>query len=250
MKLEGLTILPGKNKKGEPENFDKIEIKPGQIVSIVGKTGSGKSQLLYDIETLSRGDSISGRKILLNGKTIDRKTVFSSEFTMIGHVSQNLKFFVDMTVGEFINYHCEILGKGRCSMEVIELANKLTGEPISEDMRLHQLSGGQSRALMIADILIVRDSPIILADEIENAGIEKVKVLDLFRSRKDRIIILSTHDPILALSSDFRIVIKEGGISNIIYTTEKEKEILEKVKSYEIEYMEIKNKIRNGEIIG
>lgn len=48
--IEEITILPGKNRSGEPENFDEIIIRPGDTLSIVGPTGSGKSAFITDIE--------------------------------------------------------------------------------------------------------------------------------------------------------------------------------------------------------
>ena len=57
--------------------------------------------------------------------------------------------------------------------EVLALANEITPEPVALRQGLNQLSGGQSRALMIADIARICDSPIVLIDEIENAGIRQ-----------------------------------------------------------------------------
>ena len=50
-----------------------VTIKKGECVCICGKTGSGKSRLLEDIEYLAWGDSPSGRKLLINGKTLSEK---------------------------------------------------------------------------------------------------------------------------------------------------------------------------------
>lgn len=47
--IEKLTILPGQNKS-EAESYEKLEINKGEILCIVGPTGSGKSRLLADIE--------------------------------------------------------------------------------------------------------------------------------------------------------------------------------------------------------
>ena len=66
--IQKITILPGINKLGEKEDFSQIEITKGEIVAIVGSTGAGKSQLLYDIEKLAQGDTKSKRTILVDDK--------------------------------------------------------------------------------------------------------------------------------------------------------------------------------------
>jgi len=48
-KVESITLLPGYNKKGEKEGYEELVIKSGEIVAIVGPTGSGKSSTLYSI---------------------------------------------------------------------------------------------------------------------------------------------------------------------------------------------------------
>jgi len=76
--------------------------------------------------------------------------------------------------------HAKSRGKnGDTANKVVELANTLTGEPINPGHPLTILSGGQSRALMTADIAVISDSPIVLIDEIENAGIKKKEALHL-----------------------------------------------------------------------
>ena len=87
--IEKITILPGVNKFGEKEKFKKIEIKKGEIIAIVGSTGAGKSQLLYDIEKLTQGDSKSKRKILVNDKKPDKKIRFDPKKKLIASLSQS-----------------------------------------------------------------------------------------------------------------------------------------------------------------
>ena len=72
MKIKNISILPGYNKEGRKESKKKIEILEGQKIGIVGHTGSGKSQLLYDIEKLAYGETKTKRKILINGEKPDK----------------------------------------------------------------------------------------------------------------------------------------------------------------------------------
>ena len=71
--IKRITILPGINKLGEKEAFEKIDIEKGQAIAIVGNTGAGKSQLLYDIERLAQKDTKSNRLFLVNNKNLIKK---------------------------------------------------------------------------------------------------------------------------------------------------------------------------------
>ena len=75
-KVESITLLPGYNKKGEKEGYEELVIKSGEIVAIVGPTGSGKSRLLADIEWGAQGDTPTKRTVLVNGELMDAKKDF------------------------------------------------------------------------------------------------------------------------------------------------------------------------------
>ena len=98
---------------------------------------------------------------------------------------------------------------------------------------------------MIADTAILSKSPIILIDEIENAGIDRKKALDLLVS-EEKIVLMSTHDPILALMGDKRIVIKNGGIHKVIETSDEERSILSDLEEIDGKMMKMRNKLRLG----
>ena len=173
-----LSILPGTNKSGEKEGFDRLDILPSQIVSIVGPTGSGKSRLLADIEWAAQGDTPTNRFILINDAKPDTKWRYSSTNKLVAQLSQNMNFVMDLKVGEFVQMHAEsrmVENKEEVMKKILEAANKLAGESFAIDTPVTALSGGQSRALMIADTAILSTSPIVLIDEIENAGIDRRK---------------------------------------------------------------------------
>ena len=110
-----------------------------------------------------------------------------------------------------------------------------------------QLSGGQSRALMIADTAYMSSSPVILIDEIENAGIDRRQAISIL-TRKE-IVFMSTHDPLLALSASKRIVIRNGGIAKIIETTEEERASQTIIEELDGTIMRIREMLRHGERI-
>ena len=132
---------------------------------------------------------------------------------------------------------------------IITAANKLAGEKFNLSTPITALSGGQSRALMIADTAILSASPIILIDEIENAGIDRKKALQLLVS-KEKIVLMATHDPALALYADKRIVIKNGGIAAVIETTQKEKALLAELEAIDEKVQAMRENLRNGKLLG
>lgn len=248
--VDSLTIIGGQNKFGEKEDFE-LTIRKSEVYSIVGPTGSGKSRLLADIEWVAQSDTPTKRKILINNQIPDKKWRFSLEHKLVAQLSQNMNFVIDLTVNEFIKLHAESRFTENVDEKVkliIEKANELSGEGFKEDTPITSLSGGQSRSLMIADTAYLSKSPVILIDEIENAGIDRKKALELLTG-EEKIVLMATHDPILALMADKRLVIKNGGVIDIIETTKKEKGNLTYLEELDNKLLSLRNKIRNGEKI-
>ncbi|AXI25463.1 ABC transporter ATP-binding protein [Methanofervidicoccus sp. A16] len=250
MDIKEITVIGGYNKYGELESVRELRIKKGEIFGIVGPTGSGKSTLISDIEQLAQGDTLSRRKILINGETPPEEIRRDPRKKIIAQLSQNMNFLADMTVEEFILMHAKSRGveKDRVVDEVLKLANRLTGEPIERDYNLTILSGGQSRSLMVADIAVISDSPIVLIDEIENAGIKKHEALNLLADY-GKIVMIVTHDPLLALMTDRRVVMKKGGMCKIINTTPEEKKVSKKLSKIDSWILSLREKIREGEVL-
>ncbi|MEQ8156738.1 MAG: ABC transporter ATP-binding protein [Clostridiaceae bacterium] len=248
--VSSITIIGGFNKLKEPENID-LTISSGEIISIVGPTGSGKSRLLSDIECLAQGDTPTGRKILVNGVEVDEIQRFEMEGKLVAQLSQNMNFVMDLTVREFLEMHA----KSRLTPDAdkvvekcFECANELAGEKFSENTKVTQLSGGQSRALMIADTAYMSQSPIVLIDEIENAGIDRRQAIELL-AKKEKIIFVSTHDPLLAISAEKRIVIKSGGIYKVIEISDTERQSLASIEKLDNTMMMLRSRLRGGELI-
>jgi len=100
--MENLTILPGRNRQGQPEDFISIHLARGRLYTIVGNTGSGKSRLIKDVEQLAQGDSVTGRTILLDGTPVSRSRRQMLSGQMVAHLGQNMRFVLDTTVKEFL----------------------------------------------------------------------------------------------------------------------------------------------------
>ncbi len=101
---------------------------------------------------------------------------------------------------------------------------------------------------MIADIALICDSPIVLIDEIENAGIDKIKALDILTD-SEKLILMVTHDPHTALMAGKRIVMKNGGVANIVKRTTSELLLFEQMdKEYKLRCEIIKQKIEGSQL--
>ncbi len=129
---------------------------------------------------------------------------------------------------------------------IFETANQLAGERFLPTTPLTQLSGGQSRALMIADTAFLSLSPVVLVDEIENAGVDRKEALRLL-AKEQKIVLMSTHDPILALMGDKRIIIENGGIKDVIPTSAKEKENLAELEAVDRKTTRLLHLLRTGQ---
>jgi ABC-type lipoprotein export system ATPase subunit len=248
--IHSIKILPGFNKTGEPESSE-VTLRQGQITAIVGPTGSGKSRLLEDIECLAQADTPTKRRILIDDRTPSYDTRFSNEGRLIAQLSQNMNFVMDLSVQDFLIMHAESRlseNVGALADTIFEKAIELAGEPFGKTTPITQLSGGQSRALMIADTALLSQAPIILIDEIENAGVDKSKALDLLVDN-NKIVLIATHDPFLALSTDQRIIIRNGGIEKIITTTSEEKRKLVELKALDDVVMDLRARLRRGDVI-
>ena len=248
--VSSITINGGMNKTKELENVS-LTIVPGEIISIVGPTGSGKSRLLNDIECLAQGDTPTGRQILVNGAELDELRRFEMDGKLVAQLSQNMNFIMDLTVRDFLEMHAKSRLTPNANEAVTKCflcANDLAGEKFSETTKVTQLSGGQSRALMIADTAYMSSSPIVLIDELENSGIDRRQAMTLL-AKNEKIIFVSTHDPLLALIADKRIIIKNGGIDKVIETSDEERESLVAIEKLDNTLQRLRNSLRTGELI-
>jgi ABC-type lipoprotein export system ATPase subunit len=246
--VQSITLKPGFNKFKERETFEELIINKGEIIAIVGPTGSGKSRLLADIEWGANADTPTERIILIDGKPLDIESRFSSGNKLVAQLSQNMNFVMDLSVEEFIELHAKsrmVENEGEVIEKIFNKANELAGEKFKLTTPITSLSGGQSRALMIADVAILSKSPIVLIDEIENAGIDRKKALDLLVG-EEKIVLMATHDPILALMGDKRIIISNGGIDKVMTISEEEKAILHKLESLDEVIQGMRTKLRYG----
>jgi ABC-type lipoprotein export system ATPase subunit len=247
--IQTISILSGQGRDKQREPFDRIDLHMGQVVSIVGPTGSGKTTFINDIELFADGDTPSGRRVLINDAPAPVEFRYNPARNPIALITQHTTFLSDLPVREFLTTHCRVRESnndaGHLVAEAIEFANQLTGEPIDMDNRMTELSGGQTRALLIADATVICSTPVVLLDEVENAGINRSRAVQLLRQRR-KIFIFVTHDPRIALLSDFRIVMRGGSIVKVLSTSDDERSVSIRVNRLDDALSSLRDKLRHG----
>jgi len=249
--VQSVTVLGGQGKAGQQETVSKIRFEMGNVVSIVGSTGSGKTALINDIELFANANTPTGRKVLINDTIPPSSLMEDPSSNPISRITQHTNFLTDLPVETFLRMHAKVRQHNSDESVVIEtldFANQLTGEPINPGNSMTELSGGQTRALLIADAVVIGNSPILLLDEIENAGIHRGRAMELLRSYQ-KIFIFVTHDPKIALLSDFRIVMSNGAMQKILNPDDDEKIIAGEISKLDDLMLRFRDRLWKGERI-
>jgi len=243
-----LTIHAGCDRDGVSETFGALELRTGDLVALVGPTGSGKSRLLADIEWLAEGDSPSRRRVTLSGAGESAEDRAEGAHQRVAQLSQSMQFTLDLDVGRFLSLHAkarDVADPEAVVAQVIESACTLCGEAFTAQTHLSALSGGQSRALMISDTALLAAAPVVLVDEVENAGVDRRKAMDLLVGN-DKIVLMATHDPLLALLAPRRIVLARGGIRSVRTRSPAEEILLTEFEGLDARIGAIRERLRNG----
>jgi ABC-type lipoprotein export system ATPase subunit len=249
LEIDKLSILGGRGRQGETERVARVDLRMGEVASIVGPTGSGKTELINDIERFANANTPSGRCVLVNDAPMPEESFGDPIRNPVALITQHTNFLSDLPVREFLRIHAEIrrgADTEALSGRTVEFANELTGEAIDLESAMTELSGGQTRALLIADAVVIGNSPIILLDEIENAGIHRTRALELLR-RHRKIFVFVTHDPRIALLSDVRVVMRNGAMQKLIPRDARERPVADALSRLDDIILEYRAKIRAGE---
>ncbi|EJS44899.1 hypothetical protein ICE_05856 [Bacillus cereus BAG1X1-2] len=193
--IEMINMCKAFDKKVIFKNFN-LEVKSGEFIGIVGKSGKGKTTLLNIIGTLEEADS--GTVKIMDKDTSKRKIKRLLLREYLGFIFQNYALIDNASVNENLEIalkHKKMNKKQK--EEAITLALKEVGLDNYGKEKIHTLSGGEQQRIAIARLLL-KDSPLILADEptgsldIENRDI----VVSLFQKlhKQGKTIIMVTHD--------------------------------------------------------
>lgn len=178
---------------GSRKLFDKfsLNIKDGDFVIFMGKSGCGKTTLLNIIGSLEEIDS---GEILVDGEDISKKKDRRNYLKYkVGFLFQNFALADNKTVEENLNFI-----KNDCRSGVsIDEALKEVGLENARRQKIYQLSGGEQQRVALARLMI-KKCDYILADEPtgsldrENANLV-FRQLERFNER-GKTVIMVTHD--------------------------------------------------------
>jgi len=202
---EGLEVLKGVS----------LNIKQGEIVSIIGASGAGKSTLLQILGTLTKSDKGS---IQINNQTIQNlnsKDLSKFRNQEIGFIFQEHQLLPEFSALENVCLPYWIQQGSKKDAEIrakeilseLGLADRLNHKPM-------ELSGGEQQRVAVARALINKPS-VIFADEpsgnLDSANAKKLHELFFeLRNRHNQTFVIVTHNREFAKMSDRMLEMKDG----------------------------------------
>ena len=196
-----------------------LKIKQGDLIALIGSSGSGKSSLLHLLALL---DNPSKGKILINNKeasSLNESQKDEIRRKNISIIFQDNNLLSDFTALE--NVMMPLLIKGENEKDILSKAKKILKDVKILNRSDHfpnELSGGEQQRVSIARALIA-ETDLILADEpTGNLDFKTSKeIFSLFLKLKKlkKTIIFATHNRELANRADYKLFISKGDIKRV-----------------------------------
>lgn len=206
-----------KKKFGENTVLSDINfgVKKGEVVSIIGSSGSGKSTMLRCINLL---ETPTDGKILFHGSDISSKSFNIRRYrAKVGMVFQSFNLFDNMTaLGNCTVGQMKVLGKNRADAEktALEYLSKVGMEQFI-NARPRQLSGGQKQRVAIARTLSMGPEVILFDEPTSALDPEMVgEVLNVMRRLAGAgfTMLVVTHEMAFAREVSDRVIFMDAGV--------------------------------------
>lgn len=212
LSLKNVTIYQEKNPVLTDVN---IEVKHGEFLYLIGRTGSGKSSFLktlYADLALIEGE---GRVVDYDLNTLKENDIPYLR-RKLGVVFQDFKLLSDRNVKENLLFVLKATGwtaKEEMDVKIEEVLDKVGMKGFASKMP-HQLSGGEQQRIGIARALL-NDPELILADE-PTGNLDpqtSVEIMEVLRkiNANGKTILMATHDYALVLKYPSKTLKFEGG---------------------------------------
>lgn len=212
IKIKELNFRYKNSKIDTIKNFN-IEIEQGEIVSILGESGSGKSTIL---RLLSGLEVPCSGTIEINGQIImDNNTFVMPEKRGIGMVFQDYALFPHMNVGENIKFGLKKMDSSEKENRMNEMLDLIHLQDY-KNRYPYELSGGQQQRVAIARAVAPKPSLLLLDEPFSNLDAHlQIKIRKELKSIINQTGITSifvTHDKEDAKNIADRVVILKDGI--------------------------------------
>ncbi len=199
-------------------NFN-LQIKEGELVALVGPSGSGKSSLLHLLALL---DEPSKGKIIINKQETNNLSSEQKDLIRRDNISiifQDNNLLTDFTAIE--NVMMPLIIKGEKNKIVEKKAEKILKDVKILNRSNHfpsELSGGEQQRVAIARALIA-ETNLILADEptgnLDYKTSKEIFSLFLKLKKLKKTIIFATHNREIANRADYKLFISDGNIKRV-----------------------------------
>ena len=192
-----------------------LNVSKGEVLSIIGASGSGKSTMLRCINLL---ETPSSGQILYHGKDISSHDMNLSQYrAKVGMVFQSFNLFNNMTaLNNCITGQVSVLKRSREEAEATAMKYlERVGMAPYINARPSQLSGGQKQRVAIARALAMEPEALLFDEPTSALDPEMVgEVLDVMRSLADDglTMIVVTHEMAFARDVSTNVVFMSGGV--------------------------------------
>ena len=197
-----------------------LQVASGDICSIIGRSGSGKSTMLNVLAGL---EQVSGGEIVIAGKHLERMTqgeLILFRQKRVGFIFQSFNLMPYYTALENVALPLSFSGvplaqrtkRAKQMLDVVGLSTHMKHKP-------SELSGGQQQRVGIARALVTNPS-IVFADEPtgnldSNISDEVMQVIINIMREQKKTLVMVTHDPHIAEYGDKVVHLLDGRITDI-----------------------------------